>query len=327
MPLHAFDAFDEALAVAKRYRPRGLWEWLWVVTVALLAGSPGIGIPTPTGGGGGVTPEQRAALEQPLPEPAAVLFVVLLVVLAVVWLVFAVLGALFEFPFLRWLRDGDLAAIEELRANWRKALGLAAFRVVLGAVGFALMAGLAVSLVGTDASPVEYLAALSTYALVFGILGFLTGIVGGLTTAFVVPTMVIHDTGVVGGWRRFWSTLAGAPKQFLAYVVGVAVLTQVGGIMIVLGIILALIPVAVVGLVVAIAAPTALAVLVAAVFGGVLVTVVALAVYTLLQVFLRFYALVFLGTVDEDLDFLAERRAVLDGDETASGGGRSAVGE
>lgn len=327
MPLHAFDAFDEALAVAKRYRPRGLWEWLWVVTVALLAGSPGIGIPTPTGGGGGLTPEQRAALEQPIPAVVADLFVVLMVALAVVWLLFAVLGALFEFPFLRWLRDGDLAAVEELRANWRKALGLATFRVVLGGVGFALMAGLAVSVVGTDASPVEYFFAFSNYALLFGVVGFLTGVGGGLTTAFVVPIMIIDDTGVVGGWRRFWSTLAGAPKQFLAYVLGVAVLTQVGGLLIVLGVVLALIPVAIVGLVAALVAPTDLAVVVAAVFGGVLLTVVALAIYTLLQVFLRFYALVFLGTVDEDLDFLAERRTALDDDEPAAGSDASSVVE
>lgn len=327
MPLHAFDVFDEALAVAKRYRPRGLWEWLWVVTVVLFAGSAGIGIPTGTGGGGGVTPEQRGAIEQSLPETAAYLFVGLLVVFAVVWLVFALLGALFEFPFLRWLRDGELAVIEELRANWRKALGLAAFRVVLGGIGFALMAGLVVSLVGTDGSPVEYLSAFSNYALLIGIVGFLTGVVGGLTTAFVVPTMVMHDRGIVGGWQRFWSTLADAPKQFLAYVAGIVVLTQLGGILVVLGIVVALVPPLILGLAIGLVAPSGLAVPAIAVFGGVLITIVALAIYTLLQVFLRFYALVFLGTVDEDLDFLAERRAALADDDPGAGADAPPVAE
>jgi hypothetical protein len=103
MALHALDAFGDALSATKRYRPHGLFEWLWLAVVAILVGAPTIALPTGggTGGTADLSPEERAQLEGALPAGIGDLLVGIAVALAVLWLLFALLGALLEFPFLR----------------------------------------------------------------------------------------------------------------------------------------------------------------------------------------------------------------------------------
>ena len=325
MTLHALDVLGDAITATREYRPEGMGQWLWVALAALLVGSPGISLPT--GGGGTGTggtgtgtqelpPEARSELPGQIPQE--VLGAVVAVV-AVIWILFAVLGALLEFPFFVWLRDGEVDTFAEMRAHLGQALGLAAFRVLLGAIGFGLVAALLVATVGTGGTPFEYLVAAGSLGVVFALVGLPVGVVTAFTTAFVVPTMMLEDTGVIGGWRRFWSTLAGAPKQFLVYAVAVAVLAFVGGLAVLITAVLALIPALVVGgilgVVVWVALSSAVGIAVAAVIGGVAFTVVFLAASALVEVFLRYYALFVLAEVDGELDFAPERRrAVRSGD-------------
>jgi hypothetical protein len=317
MALHALDAIDDALTATRRFRPRGLFEWVWVTVVAALVATPGISIPTGGTGGGGVTPEQRGAIEEALPATLPEWVPLVVAILGVVWLGFVVLGALLEFPFLRWLRDGERATIAGMATHWKQALGLAAFRVVLSLVGFAALGALVASATGPNPTPTDYLFALSEYGIVLALVGVPTGIVAAFTTAFVVPTMVLADCGVLGGWRRFWATLSDAPKQFLAYAVGVALLATVGGILVsiaaVVGFIAAAIVGGLVGFAVAASAVGVSGVVVALAVGALGAILVGAVVYAILQVFLRYYALFVLGAVDDELDFLADRRATLDG--------------
>jgi hypothetical protein len=317
MALHALDAIDDALTATRRFRPRGLFEWVWVTVVAALVATPGISIPTGGTGGGGVTPEQRSALEEALPATLPEWVPLVVAALGVVWLGFVVLGALLEFPFLRWLRDGKRTTIEEIAAHWKQALGLAAFRVALSLVGFAALGALVATATGPTPTPTDYLFALSEYGIVLALVGIPTSIVAAFTTAFVVPTMVLTERGVLGGWRRFWSTLTAAPKQFLAYAVGVALLATVGGILVsiaaVVGFLAAAIVGGLVGLAVAATAVGVSGVVVALAVGILGAILVGAVVYAILQVFLRYYALFVLGAVDADLDFLSDRRSTLDG--------------
>jgi len=331
MSLHALDALDDALTATRRYRPRGLLEWVWLALVAGAAASPGIGLPTGgggggTGGGGGMGPQERAALQEALPASAPDLLLYAVAAVVVLWLLFVVVGSLLEFPFLRWLRDGDRAVRAEVGRHWRRALGLAAFRVVLSLASLAAFAGLVVGLVGPGADPVEYFVALGERWALVALAGLLLGVVGAFTTAFVVPAMWLHGHGVVGGWRRVWPTLTGAPKQFLAYAVGVAVLAAVGGILVTLAAVLALIPALVLALVAAAVAGGPAGIATGALLGGVLATVAVAAVYALLQTFLRFYALLVLGAVDPELDAMPERRRELRDDGGAGGGDEGGEG-
>ena len=317
MALHALGAIDDALKATRKYRPRGLGQWLWVALVALFVGSPGLSLPS--GGGGGGTAQQPGGGEMPqqfdggaVPEVGTELLLGVAVAIAVVWLFFAVVGALLEFPFLRWLRDGEASVGTAVADHGRQALGLAVFRVVVGAVGFVPLLAVVLWQVGTSGTLFEYIEALSGVAFLVGLVSFPVSVVAGFTTAFVVPTMMLENVGVVGGWRRFWGTLTGAPKQFAVYAVAVLVLGYVGGIVIViaalLALILGLLVGGILGLVAATAGSTMAGVVVAAAVGGLAVTVAVLVTYALFQIYLRYYALLVLGDVDDGLDYIPGRR-------------------
>jgi len=305
MTLHALDVLDAAVRATREYRPRGLGEWLWVSAVALVVGGTGIGFPI--GGPGGTGADLPPAEG---PGPGAI---VLLVALVVLWLLVIVLGALLEAPFLAWLRDGEVATWATARDHLAQGLGLAVFRIAVKGLSLALLAGILVATVGTADQPLEYLLAAAEYAVLLAVVGLPLGAVAAFTTAFVVPTMLLEDAGVVGGWRRFWGTLTDAPKQFAVYAVAVIVLPAVGGFAVFLTAFVALlIPGLVVGgllgLVAAVAVRPFAGIVVAATVAGAAFTAVALAGYALLQIFLRYYALFVLARLDGDLDFLPERR-------------------
>lgn len=317
MALHALGALDDAIAATRRYRPRGLFEWLWVGIVATTVGSPAIGIPA--GGSGGVSGEERAAFETGMPATLPDIWLYLGVAALLLWVLFVITGAFLEFPFLRWLRDGDLALRAAVKRHWRKAVGLAAFRLALGALSFGVVVAVVLAIAGPDASLVDYLFVVQNNWLLVGLSSVLLGAVGAFTTAFVVPTMLLSDRGVIGGWRRFWPTLAGAKKQFLVYAVAVVVLGTAGGLLVGLAALLAFVPALVVGLVVAVALSPMAFVVFLAVVGGVAMTVAVVATLAIVQVFLRYYALFVLGDVDESLDWIPERRETLRGNDSPNG--------
>ena len=133
MSLHALSALGDALVATRKYRPRGPGQWLWVVLVTLFVGSPALSVPTGGGGGGGAGGEfsQDPGAGPPAPDVGMELVAAAVAALAAVWLLVAVVGALLEFPFLHWLRDGEASVGDAVSDHGRQALGLAAFRVVV----------------------------------------------------------------------------------------------------------------------------------------------------------------------------------------------------
>lgn len=306
--LYALDAIDDALTATGRYRPRDPLEWVWVVLVAGTVASPGFGVPTGGNSSGEMPAESRAAIEEFLPGALSDLLLLAGVAAATLWLCFVVVGAFLEFPFLRWLNNGELSLRAELRANWRRGFRLAVFRVLIQLVTLLVLVWTTIALVGANPDPWSYLFVLVEYWALFALLGLATGLVSAFTTAFVVPAMWIQDLGVVAGWRRVWPTLTDAPKEFLVYAVGIAVLGTIGGMLVGLAALVGLAPVVVVAVVIAAAAGGTAGIVVAAVLGGISMTVAAGLVYAFVQVFLRFYALFLLGDVDPALDAIPERR-------------------
>ena len=316
MTLHALDVLGATVRATRAYRPRGLREWLWVSAVVLVVGGTGIGIPrggSPGRSGGELQPAEGQGIGGGFPGDVLGALVLIVAVVVVLWLVVIVLGALLEAPFLAWLRDGEVATWATVRDHLAQGLGLAVFRIAVKGLSLALLAGILVSTLGTAGQPLEYLRAVGRYAVLLAVVGFPLGVVAAFTTAFVVPTMLLEEAGVVGGWRRFWGTLTDAPKQFAVYGVAVIVLPAVGGFAVVLAALVALVVPGLVvggllGLVAAVAVRPLAGIVVAATVAAAAFTGVALAGYALLQIFLRYYALFVLARVDGDLDFLPERR-------------------
>jgi hypothetical protein len=161
---------------------------VWVALVAVTVGSPGVGLPTGGGPDGESPPGDRNAFQQAFPGGVPDLLLGVVAGVALLWLLFVLVGAFLEFPFLRWLRGGDLALRAEVREHWRRAAGLAAFRFGLGLLAAAVPVA-AVASVGPGARPARYLLVVGDYWGAFALLGLVTALVGAFTTAFVVASM------------------------------------------------------------------------------------------------------------------------------------------
>jgi len=149
------------------------------------------------------------------------------------------------------------------------------------------------------------------------LIGVLYALVSGLTTVFVVPLMIQADSGVLAAWRRLWGSIKTAWKQYLAYVVIAFLLTVAAGIIasIVVGIvaIVLLIPILIVAAIthvtVSLSSTVGIAVLVAL---ALLFGLSMLVIWTLAQVpvvtYLRYYALLVLGDIEETFHIPSDRQ-------------------
>lgn len=246
----------------------------------------------------------------------AVVAVFVLIGVVVSWI-----GSVFEFAFIESIRSEEVHVRAYFGRFTSEGTRLFGFRLVFGlliAVGAGAIALFAIAPALFGLSTAAPLLALVVLAPVFFVLAILASIVYVFTTAFVVPIMVAEDRGVVSGWRRLWGLIKADWEQFAVFVVvGLFLMIGIG---IVVGI-----AVAILGVVVAI--PFAL--LFAAVFlaGGGMTNVVMLAIIAIplvllfllvgalvqvpVQSYLRYWALLVLGDVDEDLDLIPDQRAAV----------------
>lgn len=318
MTLHAVDVLGDAVSATRRFRPRGIREWAWVVSVAAVAGTAGIIVPTRLNEIVEEFTEYRGFSDTfgvaPLPVIGA---------LVSAWIAVVLVGAFLEFPFLEWLRTGASDIMEVAGSHKRQALRLAAFRIGLGGATVAIVAGLVVARAGPGASGREYATVLSSLSYVVVLVVFATGVVRSFTTAFVVPTMLLEDRGVVGGWRRFWSTLTDAPKQFAGFVVGSMILAFIGrrivGFLVAIpaipaGFFSTLYGLAIIGYFPHRALGVAFIALL-----WLLVLVVYLVGTAILELVLRYYALFVLAAVDQELDAVPERRRTISEESPSQG--------
>ena len=336
--LHALENLDDAFDATTGFlRPADRSTWMKLAVVAFFIGGPGANANTfqwsfgggPNGGGG--TP---ARFVEPTVGGLDLLVAAVVVALALALaLLFGLVGSVMEFVFVQSLRRETVEVREYWRAHWRQGLRLFAFRLVLFAFVLGSVAVLAIPvLVGAfDVATVTSGVAIAFFVVLLPVvlvLAITVGVVNGFTTVFVVPIMLLEDCGVLAGWRRLWPSVRSSPLQFLAYLVASFFLGVLGGVLVlVVALVLALVVLVPFGVLFAIggavlvfvseAAGVGVLVLVGAAYALAVLAVVAL-VQVPVQTYLRYYALLFLGDVDPELDAVPDQRDRVRGDDAAS---------
>ncbi|MFB6143005.1 MAG: hypothetical protein ABEJ30_06650 [Halorientalis sp.] len=333
MTLHAVDDLTDAVEATRRFLvPPTLGRWLRLAVVAFFVGGFGFGVPagggTPPTGGTGDAPTGPGEGVGAIPNEVFLLAGLIVVAALVLWLLFAVVSAIMEFVFVESLRAESVSIREYARRYWRQGVRLFVFRTAVLLAGLLAILGvgalLATVVVGgpvTDWSGGDALV-LILFLLPVGLLVFaVTGLVNGFTGAFVVPVMVAEGETVLGGWRRFWPTLRGQPRQYGAYVLVALVLAIATGFIAAtatgIGAVVLAIPFVTVGALVVVAAGASFSTPVVVVL-AILVLVYVLLVLTLvalvqvpLQTFLRYYSLLVLGDTNADFDVIPDARAAV----------------
>jgi hypothetical protein len=341
---YAFAALSDARdATENLLRPVDRGRWLRLALIALFVGVGGgvptggsnVSVPSGGGGGGGVPPDVPAPS---MPGTESILAIVAGIVLLVVSaaLVWSLIGAVMEFVLVVGLRDREVSIREPFGANVRLGLRLFGFRLAVGLVSLAVIGLplLAVFGVGIGVSP-AFLVLLVPLIVVFGVVALVGSVVLGLTTDFVVPTMLTEGRGILDGWRRLWPTLRAEWKQVGLYVVakfvlGIAVSLAVS-LVVLLAALLVAIPFAIVGGALYLAASAAGVHTAGLVIAGILIAlfvlamiVVALIVQVPALTFVRYYSLSVLGMLVPALDLVGVERPDENGvsaDDSADDGG------
>jgi len=349
MTLYAVERIDDAVSLTRslllpvRWR---LWAKLALVGAFVAAGSGGGGATTSLGnlpssaGNLGEFPGFNLDLGGlTIPEGSLVAAGVLISLVLLVGLAVAAAGAVMEFVLVEALASGEVRLRAWSRRYARRGFRLFAFRLVLGTVATATVATATVVGVALAAFWPEVSTFLSgepittdgvslvirglLVGFVVFVVGVVTALVHGVTTEFVVPVVLRHGGGILAGWRRFWPTLRGNLRQYVAYLaIGFAlrVATSIGaGIVVSILSAVVLVPFAAVGLALGVGTLVSgtvslvlLALLVTLVLGYLVVLVlVSATVYVPVRAFHRYFALLVLGDTDGDLDVLGDRRPAL----------------
>ncbi|MBX0295419.1 DUF7544 domain-containing protein [Haloarcula nitratireducens] len=246
----------------------------------------------------------------------------LILVAAFVFLVFVrlvqgLVSNFVEFVFVQSLVSREVRVRRYFSDHLGDGLQLLAFRVVLdivtAIVGIVVLGAFFLLALGGETSDLggSIVAALSLPLVVLVALGLVAvGVVAGFTNVFVVPLMVTRDDSILDGWQRLLGSIRDRPKQYLAYlllsvVLGIGV-GIVGAVLGAVAFVALGIPFFVVGLVVWFALGQGFAAGVLAGIVGVLflllLFVVGLLINVPLVAFLRYYAMLVLGDIDETLD-------------------------
>lgn len=326
MALHAVDDLTDAFETTKEFLlpfDWGTWLRLALLSLFVAGGSGGFSFPGNgaqyTMDGGGAPGNADAAIGQWVQAHLALILGVI-ALLVLIGLVFAWAAAVFEFAFYESLREREVHVREYFGRHTGAGTRLFAFRVVFGlliavAVGLVALVALAPVIFGTDPT---YLLGLVVLIPVFIVVGILASIAYTFTSAFVVPIMMAEDRGVLSGWGRLWGLIKGDWAQFAVFVV-VGLFLSIGtGILVgiavaVLGILVA-IPFGLIFAALLIGGAGAFNVVVLVVLGvplALLLLLVGALVQVPVQTYLRYYALLVLGDVDEDLDLIPDQRAAV----------------
>jgi len=323
----ALSAAREATEDLLRPLNRGVWLRLAVITLFV-----GVGGGVPTGGSGNANlPSGGGMSEMPspsLPEmgsTVALIVGILTLALALV-LLWNLVAAVMEFVLVRALRDRSVSLREPFAEEFRPGLRLFGFRIAVG-LGTLLLIAVPILFVfvgGIGLSAALFLLVVPLL-LVLLIVGLVTSVILGLTTDFVVPTMLTEDRGVLDGWRRLWPTLRAEWKQVGLYLVAKFVLGIAVGLVVSIATLLVAIALAIPFVIVGGALYLALAAAGAGHVGAVVViplvllfVLVLIVVSLLLQVpalvFVRYYSLSVLGMLVPELDLVGVDRPDGDGD-------------
>ena len=337
MSLHAIDDIGDAIDATKSLLlPFAARTWLKLAVVVFFIGGGGGGLnglqnagnfggqDQPAGGAGqppigGAAPSNVDAF---LAEFGTELVVIVALAL-LLGLAFALLSNFMEFVFVESLVSREVHIRQYLRENVGNGLRLFAFRLVLSLVSLLLAVGfLYIAFVTVFGGSLDNVTAESVFGVLpiavvfFLVIALFQGLATGFTNVFVVPMMLTSDRGLLGSWRRLLSSMRRNITQYLAYLAFSIVLSIgvgiVGSILSVIFVLLVSIPFVLVGAVIFFVGGGSHLGLLALGIVGLLYVLVLLLVTALVQVplqaFLRYYAMLVLGDVDEPLDPMPEVR-------------------
>ena len=247
MSWHAVDALDNAVDATRRFLfPFSLVRWTKLALLVLLMGGGGAGVnaSVSVASDAGVTPPRgvdsgSGGVDLGSMAPGDIAGVVdtgvlAVVAVGVVLLIAAVSVASLSLRLVFYdaLRTNEVRIWRPFLARLRQSLGLFLFAAVLSAAAAAPIALGVLVAVAADTpigwGPVDSIAgtlgSLSVgTAVALGLIGAVFVAVASLalrfTYEFVVPTMIVEETGVIGGWRRFWPTLRAEWTELLVYLV------------------------------------------------------------------------------------------------------------
>jgi hypothetical protein len=234
MSWYAIESVDEAIDTTRSFLfPIKPGQWVRLALIALFVGVGGGGLSTISNAGGlpsgmpaGPAPQEPTSVPpepslEALPvEPA--LIVAAIGAIFLVGLVLTLLSETLRLVLYDGLRTGTVRLRGPARRRFGQALRLFGFKLAVNiAFGLPFVAlGAAIVLTSVDVGNGAALIVGGLLAAV-GLLLWFVGysIIMRVTTEFVAPVMVLTDTGVLAGWRRFWPVLRGNLAQFGVYVV------------------------------------------------------------------------------------------------------------
>lgn len=327
--MHAVDNLSDAVDVARDFlTPVEARTWLKLAVVVLFLSGLSFSPPSVPGGETSTTPGTGPMpgdpfLETPAGEPVPTdvliqVAIVLAVVGLLVWLAFALIGALMEFVLIDALRTGTVVVRARMGEHVGKGLSLFGFKLVLGLIAAAVLvvpAYLLLAPIESIEGTVERLTLADVGGLVAlaALVGLVYALVMRLTTEFVVPVMLLEDRGIRGGWRRFWATLRRHPLEYVVYVVLATIVSVVASIAITLLAAIALfvlaIPFVVLVFVAILTGPLAPVLLGVLAIAAIATVLLVMALFRMpVVVYIRYYALLVLGDTEPDLDLIPSRR-------------------
>jgi hypothetical protein len=347
MPWNAVDALDDARAATQSLLlPFDVGTWARLALVAFFVGtgtggsasagtnasSPAVpGADIPVGDVGPLLPPGGL----PSPDPRSMLFALAAAaaVLFGLFVLYTVVGAVMQFVLVTGLTERTVRVRGPFRDHLGKGLRLFGFQLGLTLLVVAVVAVPVALFVlgGASVGPALVLVAVPILLLAV-LLGLVVALVVRLTVDFVVPAMLADDCGVLDGWRRVFPVVRREWEEFALYVVlrfglgilaGALVAVAVGLVAVVLAL-----PFLFVGGIVAFAAVALTGTLSPLVLGTLVVVgllyaaaTVVTSAFVLVPVvtFLRYYALYFLGAVEEGLDLVGVERPSDEGEDERPG--------
>ena len=270
-------------------------------------------------GGAQLPPEAQQAL-----AGAGVVLIAVFLGAVALGLLVGLLSNFMEFVFVQSLVDREVHVRRYFGANLGNGLRLLGFRVAVNLLSLLAAAVIGylvfLTVLGGSLANLDEAAFFQLFPLLIVFLAVsavVLGLINGFTNMFVVPLMLQGDHGVLAGWRRLLSSVTDQPKQYVAYVFFSVVLAigvgLVAGILSLLVFFLLLIPFGLTAYALWLALGHGV---LAFVLVGVVVVMYVLLVVGIglfvrvpLQTFLRYYAMLVLGDVDESLDPIPEVRA------------------
>lgn len=132
----------------------------------------------------------------------------------VVGIIYVVISSVLQFIFVDCLSSGNIQLTRTLRLRWGKGMRLVGFYlilllVILGTMLFLIIQILLPGIQGGHFDIVRFMLLLIETLLVSLIVLIPIWVIAILTADFVVPVMIVDDSGIISGWKRIIRLFSG----------------------------------------------------------------------------------------------------------------------